>query len=240
MVFASIYLAAHQRLENLLTLFNLLIWIFARLRAFSLMIILLTGILFACAFLNQVKTASSGPSLTRGRLNGFMCFKHSFLFAIHVEIVFVFTPYFSETLFFVLFPSSVFCKASYFSVIEMFTLLIFHTCSVELIPVYGTYKFLYYKLSNFGSFKIFWSFSGKTLHCLHYKKSVLLALLRCLERKMDLVEKLVTAMNEELPIVTTNSFETFSNVNKRISCLPKYLGSKNWWNIVNREKTPLF
>ena len=124
MVFASIYLAAHQRLENLLTLFNLLIWIFARLRAFSLMIILLTGILFACAFLNQVKTASSGPSLTRGRLNGFMCFKYYFLFAIHVEIVFVFTPYSSETLFFVLFPSSVFCKASYFSVIEMFTLLI--------------------------------------------------------------------------------------------------------------------
>ena len=30
---------------------------------------------------------------------------------------------------------------------------------------------------------------------------------------MDLVEKLVTAMNEELPIVTINSFETVSNVN---------------------------
>ena len=29
---------------------------------------------------------------------------------------------------------------------------------------------------------------------------------------MDLVEKLVTAMNEELPIVTINSFETTSNV----------------------------
>ena len=29
---------------------------------------------------------------------------------------------------------------------------------------------------------------------------------------MDLVEKLVTAMNEELPIVTINSFETVSNV----------------------------
>ena len=29
---------------------------------------------------------------------------------------------------------------------------------------------------------------------------------------MDLVEKLVTAMNEELPIVTVNSFETVSNV----------------------------
>ena len=168
-----------------------------------------------------------------------MCFKYFFLFAIHVEIVFVFTPYSSETLFFVLFPSSIFCKASYFSVIEMFTLLIFHTCSVEHIPVYGTYEFLYYKLSNFDSLEFFWSFSGKTLHCLHYKKSVLLPLSRSLGRKMDLVEKLVTAMNEELPIVTTNSFETFSNVNKRISCLPKYLGSKNWWNIVNREKTPL-
>ena len=30
---------------------------------------------------------------------------------------------------------------------------------------------------------------------------------------MDLVEKLVTAMNEELPIVTINSFETVSNIN---------------------------
>ena len=29
---------------------------------------------------------------------------------------------------------------------------------------------------------------------------------------MDLVEKLVTAMNEELPIMTINSFETVSNV----------------------------
>ena len=29
---------------------------------------------------------------------------------------------------------------------------------------------------------------------------------------MDLVERLVTAMNEELPIVTTNSFETVFNV----------------------------
>ena len=31
---------------------------------------------------------------------------------------------------------------------------------------------------------------------------------------MDLVEKLVTAMNEELPIVTINSFETVSNVKR--------------------------
>ena len=29
---------------------------------------------------------------------------------------------------------------------------------------------------------------------------------------MDLVEKLVTAMNEELPAVTINNFETVSNV----------------------------
>ena len=33
-----------------------------------------------------------------------------------------------------------------------------------------------------------------------------------LERKIGLVEKLVTAMNEELPIVTTNSFEIVSDV----------------------------
>ena len=31
---------------------------------------------------------------------------------------------------------------------------------------------------------------------------------------MDLVEKLVTAMNEELTIVTINSFETVSNVKR--------------------------
>ena len=87
------------------------------------------------------KNSSSGASLTRGRLNGFMCFKYFFLFAIHVEIVFVFTPYSSETLFFVLFPSSIFCKASYFSVIEMFTLLIFHTCSANI--------FLFMEHTNF-------------------------------------------------------------------------------------------
>ena len=29
---------------------------------------------------------------------------------------------------------------------------------------------------------------------------------------MDLVEKLVTAMNQELPIVTRNSFQTASNI----------------------------
>ena len=34
------------------------------------------------------------------------------------------------------------------------------------------------------------------------------------EGKMDLVEKLVTAMNEELTIVTINSFEIVSNVKR--------------------------
>ena len=32
------------------------------------------------------------------------------------------------------------------------------------------------------------------------------------ERKMNLVEKLLTAMNEELPLVTINTFETASTV----------------------------
>ena len=32
------------------------------------------------------------------------------------------------------------------------------------------------------------------------------------ERKMNLVEKLLTAMNKELPIVTINTFETVSTV----------------------------
>ena len=44
------------------------------------------------------------------------------------------------------------------------------------------------------------------------QKSVLLVLSQSLERKMDLVEKLVITMKEELPTVTLNSFETVSNV----------------------------
>ena len=44
---------------------------------------------------------------------------------------------------------------------------------------------------------------------------------------MDLLEKLVTAMKKELPIVTINSFETVSNV-KRYHV---YQG-----NIVNRTR----
>ena len=35
---------------------------------------------------------------------------------------------------------------------------------------------------------------------------------QCLERKSEFVEKLVTPMNEELPIATINNFETISNV----------------------------
>ena len=44
----------------------------------------------------------------------------------------MFAGYSSATLFFVLSPSSIFCKALYFSIIEMFTLFIFYTCSGTL------------------------------------------------------------------------------------------------------------
>ena len=134
--FASIYLATHQRLENLLTQSLLLV----SGLCFSLMIIPLTGMLFERAFLNQVKTASS-RSLFALFFNFFRleftwpdsyASKIFLLSAIHVEMVFFFTPCFSATLFFVLFPSSIFCKALYFSVTEMFTLFIFHTCSGAL------------------------------------------------------------------------------------------------------------
>ena len=45
------------------------------------------------------------------------------LFKIYVDILFFFTPYYSAALVF-LSPYSIFCKALYFSVIEIFTLFI--------------------------------------------------------------------------------------------------------------------
>ena len=50
-------------------------------------------------------------------------------------------------------------------------------------------------------------------HCIaDITKSVFLVLSQSLGKKMDLVEKLVIAVNEGFPIVTINSFETVSNV----------------------------
>ena len=54
--------------------------------------------------------------------------------------------------------------------------------------------------------------SKEDIALLTLQKSVLLVLSQSLERKMDLVEKLVTTMKEELPTVAINSFETASNV----------------------------
>ena len=113
---------------------------FANLRAFSLIIIPLTGMLFERALLKQVKTASSRSlfSLFFNFLRleftwpGSYASKIFLLFAILVEMLFFFTPYSSATVFYVLFPSSIFCKAFYFSLIEMFTLFIFHICSGAL------------------------------------------------------------------------------------------------------------
>ena len=101
--FASIYLATHQRLENLLTQSLLLV----SGLCFSLMIIPLTGMLFQRAFLNQIKTASS-RSLLALFFNFFRleftwpdsyASKIFLLSAIHAEMVFFFTPCFSATLF---------------------------------------------------------------------------------------------------------------------------------------------
>ena len=50
------------------------------------------------------------------------------------------------------------------------------------------------------------------MHCYHYKKVFCWFRHKVWKGKMDLVEKLVTAMNEELPIVTINNFETVSEV----------------------------
>ena len=51
-------------------------------------------------------------------------------------------------------------------------------------------------------------------HCIAdiRKKCIVGSVSKFGKEKMDLVEKLVTAMNEELPIVTIDSFETVSNV----------------------------
>ena len=84
--------------------------------------------------------------------------------------------------------------------------------SFTLVPAqfaaYGRYEFCYSKHSSFDSFEFFWSFSGKTLHCWHYKKAFCWFCHKVWAGKMDLVEKLITAMNGELPIVAINSFET--------------------------------
>ena len=79
----------------------------ARLRAFSLITFPLTRRLFERTFLNQVKTTSSRslaslffnfllPGSTWPDTDASMIF---FLFAIHVDFVFSFTPYSSATLF---------------------------------------------------------------------------------------------------------------------------------------------
>ena len=123
-VFASIYLAAHLRLKNLLT------------HGFLL------GFLFDDNSIGRMYRIfiASIPSLLPLFFNFFWLefpdqihmFQIFFLFQIHVEMVFFFTTYSSATLFFILFPSSIFCKALYFSVIETFTLCIFHTGSSTL------------------------------------------------------------------------------------------------------------
>ena len=73
-------------------------------------------------------------------------------------------------------------------------------------------NFVVLNISNFDLFELFWSFSGKTLHWWHYKKVFCWFCHKVWKGKMDLVEKLVTAMYEELPIMTISSFETVSNV----------------------------
>ena len=57
--------------------------------------------------------------------------------------------------------------------------------------------------------RIFLKFLEEDIALLTLQKSVLLVLSKVRKGKVNLVEKLVTAMNEELPIVTISSSETF-------------------------------
>ena len=54
---------------------------------------------------------------------------------------------------------------------------------------------------------------------------------------MDLVEKLVTAMDEELPILTINSFETVSNV-KGYQVYQGIFGFQNLVKHCQQEENP--
>ena len=58
----------------------------------------------------------------------------------------------------------------------------------------------------------FLKFLRENIALLTLQRVALLVLSQCLERKSEFVEKLVTPMNEELPMVTINNFETISNV----------------------------
>ena len=60
--------------------------------------------------------------------------------------------------------------------------------------------------------RIFLKFLEEDIALLTLQKSVLLVLSQVRKGKVNLVEKLVTAMNEELPIVTKGSSGTASNV----------------------------
>ena len=60
--------------------------------------------------------------------------------------------------------------------------------------------------------RIFLKFLEEDIALLTLQKSVLLVLSQVRKGKVNLVEKLVTAMNEELPIVTKSSSGTASNI----------------------------
>ena len=68
------------------------------------------------------------------------------------------------------------------------------------------------------------------------QKSVLLVLSQSLEKKNGSVWKISNSY--ELSITNSDN-ESFCNCFccKGISCLPRYLSSKNWWNIANRKNS---
>ena len=179
------------------------------------MIIPFTGMLFQGAFLSHVKTASF-RSLLSFFFNffwlEFRCFKDFFLLiAIHVEMVFFFTPYSSATLLFVPFSPSIFCKTLNYFVIKVITLFIFHICSGALCCLWKI-RILLLITFEFWFVWIFLKFLREDIALLTLQKIVLLVLSQRLKRKTGFVEKLLTPMNKELPKVTINNFETISNV----------------------------
>ena len=123
----------------------------------------------------------------------------------------LYTIFLWET-FLVLFSSSIFCKALYFSLMEMFTFfIIFHICSSALRCL-AKIRILLFWTFEFWFVQIFLKFLREDIALLILQKSVFWFCHKVWKEKMNLVEKQLWTKNDQLPIVTINSFETVSNV----------------------------
>ena len=170
------------------------------------MIIPLTGILFERAFLNEV-TASSRSLLslfsTRVHLTGLIYFKdYSFVCNPCGNVILLNTIFISDTFF---------RTFSFFNFFQSFIFFCYRNVSSFHLSYLFRRILLFMQDKNFVilNIRIFLKFLEEDIALLTLQKSVLLVLSQVRKGKVNLVEKLVTAMNEELPIVTISSSETF-------------------------------